>query len=42
MWMIEVDPINRPSAKQALKHPWFTQDKQIIKDLLNINDLICS
>jgi serine/threonine protein kinase len=24
MWMIEADPMDRPSPKQALKHPWFT------------------
>lgn len=42
MWMIEANPQDRPTAKQALKHPWFTQDKQILKDLLHINDLICS
>ena len=41
MWMIEADPMDRPTPKQALKHPWFTQDKQILKDLLKINNIIC-
>ena len=41
-WMIEAEPENRPSAKQALKHPWFTIDKHIIKELLAVNTLICS
>jgi serine/threonine protein kinase len=40
--MIEAEPENRPTAKQALKHPWFTHDKHIIKELLAVNTLICS
>ena len=39
--MIEAEPENRPTAKQALKHPWFTHDKHIIKELLAVNTLIC-
>jgi len=41
-WMIEVDPEDRPTPKEALKHPWFTQDKLIIKELLAVNNLICT
>jgi serine/threonine protein kinase len=29
-WMLEPDPEVRPSAKKALKHPWFQEDKVVI------------
>lgn len=29
--MLKVEPSKRPSAKQALMHPWFKQDEQVIK-----------
>lgn len=34
MWLLEADPEDRPSAKEALKHDWFQEDKAIITDLL--------
>jgi len=37
-WMLEVDPDDRPTPKEALKHPWFKGDKGILKNLLNMND----
>ncbi len=37
-WMLEVDPEERPTPKEALKHPWFKCDKDILKNLLNMND----
>lgn len=24
-WLLEVDPLKRPSAKEALTHPWLTE-----------------
>jgi serine/threonine protein kinase len=40
-WMLEVDAEDRPTAKEALKHKWFIKDKQVIKDLLDINVFLC-
>jgi serine/threonine protein kinase len=34
MWMLDSDPGNRPSAKDALMHSWFKNDSEIIKELL--------
>jgi serine/threonine protein kinase len=42
MWMLEADPEDRPTAKQALRHHWFKCDKQVIKDLLSYNEVICT
>lgn len=33
-WMLEVNPEERPTPKQALKHPWFKCDKVVLKNLL--------
>ena len=30
-WLLEVDPLKRPSAKQALSHPWLTECKYVIE-----------
>jgi len=30
-WLLEVDPIKRPTAKQALSHPWLTECKYTIE-----------
>jgi serine/threonine protein kinase len=38
--MLEKDPEDRPTPKEALKHPWFKCDKNILKNLLNMNDLL--
>jgi serine/threonine protein kinase len=35
--MLQEDPSKRPSAKQALIHPWFKQDEEIIAQLLQAN-----
>jgi serine/threonine protein kinase len=37
-WMLERDPDDRPTPKEALKHEWFKCDKDILKNLLNMND----
>lgn len=37
-WMLEIDPEDRPTPKEALKHSWFKCDKDILKNLLNMND----
>lgn len=42
MWMLEKDPEDRPTTRDALKHPWFKEDKSIIKDLLMQNTKIIS
>lgn len=42
MKMLEADPANRPSAKEALDLEWFKQDKEILKELLIINDIMCT
>lgn len=34
MWMLEQDPGDRPTAKQALMHTWFKNDQDIIQELL--------
>lgn len=31
-WLLEVDPIKRPSAKEAMTHPWLTEAKYVIED----------
>jgi serine/threonine protein kinase len=40
--LIKVDPNLRPSAREALMHPWFKVDKNIIRNLLSINDQLMS
>lgn len=42
MWMLEAEPDDRPTAKQALRHHWFKCDKQVLRDLLLYNSVICS
>jgi serine/threonine protein kinase len=42
MKMLDADPDHRPSAKEALEHEWFKQDKEILKELLIINDIMCT
>jgi len=37
--MLEKDPLKRPTAAQALKHPWFSGDEAILTDLLQYNNL---
>ena len=29
-WLLEVDPLKRPTAKQALTHPWLSECKYSI------------
>ncbi len=38
-WMLEKDPEDRPTPKEALKHEWFKCDKEVLKNLLSINDI---
>ena len=40
--MLQSDPEKRPTAAQALEHDWFKCDRQIIGELLNVNQAICS
>ncbi len=39
--MLAVNPDQRPSAEEALQHPWFKQDKEIISDLIAFNEALC-
>ena len=39
--MIEIDPIKRLSAKEALMHDWFKIDKGVIIKLLQENKIMC-
>lgn len=31
-WMLEVDPLKRPSAQEAMTHPWLAECKYTIED----------
>ena len=31
-WLLEIDPLKRPSAKQAMTHPWLMESKYVIQD----------
>lgn len=42
IWMLEADPEERPSAKQAIGHQWFKCDKQVLRDLILYNSIVCS
>ena len=30
-WLLEIDPLKRPNAKQAMNHPWLTKQKYDIE-----------
>lgn len=40
MQMLQCDPNLRPSADEALNHPWFKEDMHVIKNLLSVNELL--
>ena len=40
--MIQKDPANRPTAKEALNFEWFQCDKTILTNLLMINKFLCA
>ena len=40
--MLEKNPDQRPSAKEALGHLWFKQDEKILQELLLMNNIVCS
>jgi serine/threonine protein kinase len=40
--MLQSDPAKRPTAAQALEHEWFRCDKQVISELLTVNNMMCS
>jgi serine/threonine protein kinase len=40
--MLEKDPVKRPTASEALQHPWFKSDEAILIELLNLNKLVCT
>lgn len=42
MLMLEADPDKRPTAKEALMHEWFKCDKDILKELLRANNILCT
>ena len=31
-WLLEIDPLKRPSAREAMTHPWLTEAKYVIED----------
>lgn len=39
--MLKANPVDRPSAQEALQHVWFNNDKGIIRDLLLMNEIMC-
>lgn len=39
--MLNPNPRVRPTARDALAHPWFNTDQEIIQDLLVFNDNLC-
>jgi hypothetical protein len=39
--MLSPNAEKRPSAREALLHPWFNNDKDIIRDLLIMNEVMC-
>ena len=30
-WLLEIDPMKRPTAKEALNHPWLSESKYVIE-----------
>jgi serine/threonine protein kinase len=38
--MLSSDPSQRPSAKECLNHPWFSDDRVILNNLLLFNDFL--
>lgn len=39
--MLNSNPDQRPTASEALAHPWFNNEKDIIRDLLIMNEVMC-
>ncbi len=39
--MLKSNPDERPTAREALSHQWFNNDKDIIRDLLQMNEVMC-
>jgi serine/threonine protein kinase len=40
--MLQINPNKRPTAKQVLKHAWFSPNKLAIKELLKVNQKVAS
>ncbi len=40
--MLDPDPKKRPTAREALKNPWFSSDQGVLTDLLVVNESICN
>jgi len=38
--MLNHDPLARPSAREALNHPWFSDDRYILNNLIHLNDFL--
>jgi len=39
--MLRPNPDLRPTESEALAHPWFNNEKDIIRDLLIMNEVMC-
>lgn len=43
LWkLLSKEPEERPTAKEALLHPWFSEDMDVLKGLLQYNNIVCS
>ena len=40
-WLLEIDPLKRPTAKEAMTHPWLSQAKYEIKEHWKYLNLTC-
>lgn len=40
--ILSKDPKTRPTARQALKHPWFKREQSPLKESLNINRILAN
>ena len=40
--LLSVDPSKRPTASQALRHPWFSNEKAILKGSVRLNRVLAT
>ena len=40
MSLLQLNPEDRPTAKIALKHPWFLEDREALNHALQINSFL--